>query len=375
LKESLTERAIKEATNALELGQGQAAIVQPVLALALAEGGNKERAARVLTEYIQGHPKDAAARKQLDEVLQALQVKITPDETASAAEVKPVNPGTTIESAIALPLPSNWLPPDVDETVPPVEPGIACSLDEVVQKAGKRVEEFVTNVDRFTATEFLKHESINKWGIAKFPETRRFDYAVSISQYRPGYFDVLEYRGNKYSTVEFPAGVETLGLPSLSLIFHPSNAENFAMSCEGLGQWNGIPAWQVHFRQRPDKPNTTRAYRIGENGTSYPVALRGRAWIAADSYQIVRLETDLVGTLQKIRLLTDHIRVEYGPVRFKHQNVEMWLPQSAEVYSDWRGRRMHRRHSFSNYILCSVDEKQSISEPNRKRKAEQRTER
>jgi tetratricopeptide (TPR) repeat protein len=373
LKESFTERAIKEATHALELGQGQSAIVQPVLALALAEGGNKERAARVLTEYIQDHQKDAAARKQL-EALQAPQVKITPDETASAAEVKPVYPETTIESAIALLLPSNWLPPDVDETVPPVEPEIACSLDEVVQKAGKRVEEFVANVDRFTASEFLEHESISKWGIAKVPETRRFDYAVSIQQYRPGYFDVQEYRGNKYSTEEFPAGVETLGLPSLALIFHPSNAEHFAMSCEGLGQWNGVPAWQVHFRQRPDKPNTTRAYRIGENGASYPVALRGRAWIAADTYQIVRLETDLVATLQKIRLLTDHIRVEYGPVRFKHQDVEMWLPQSAEVYSDWRGRRMHRRHSFSNYILCSVDEKQSISEPNRATKAEQRIE-
>lgn len=368
LKESLTERAIKEATHALELGQGQSAIVQPVLALALAEGGNKERAARVLTEYIQDHQKDAAARKQL-EALQAPQVKITPDETASAAEVKPVYPETTIESAIALPLPSNWLPPDVDETVPPVKPGIACSLDEVVQKAGKRVEEFVANVDRFTASEFLEHESINKWGIAKVPETRKFDYAVTIQQYRPGYFDVQEYRGNKYSTVEFPAGVKTLGLPSLALIFHPSNAEHFAMSCEGLGQWNGVPAWQVHFRQRPDKPNTTRAYRIGENGASYPVALRGRAWIAADTYQIVRLETDLVASLQKIRLLTDHIRVEYGPVRFKHQNVEMWLPQSAEVYSDWRGKRMHRRHSFSNYILCSVDEKQSISEPNRETKS------
>ena len=55
--------------------------------------------------------------------------------------------------------------------------------------------------------------------------------------------------------------------------------------------------------------------------------------------------------------------------------LEMWLPQSAELYSDWKGRRIHRRHSFSNYILCSVDEKQSFSELNRRRKSEQRTER
>jgi len=140
------------------------------------------------------------------------------------------------------------------------------------------------------------------------------------------------------------------------------------MSCEGLGQWNGIPAWQVHFRQRPDKPNTIRGYQIGENGPSYPVALRGRAWIARDSYQIIRLEADLVAALPEIRLFTDHTVVEYGPVRFQSRNVEMWLPQSAELYSEWRGKRMHRRHSFSNYILFSVDEKESISKPKPKTK-------
>jgi len=100
--------------------------------------------------------------------------------------------------------------------------------------------------------------------------------------------------------------------------------------------------------------------------------LRGRAWIATDSYQIVRMETDLVNTLPEIRLFADHTMVEYGPVSFKSRNVEMWLPQSAEVYSDWRGKRMHRRHSFSNFMLFSVDEEQSISEP--KRKAKQRIE-
>lgn len=366
LKERFTKDALKEANHALELGHGQAAIVQPLLARALAEGGDKERAANVLREYVENHSNDAAARKQL-ESLQAPELLITSVKEAAVVEVKPM---TALESAIELPLPSNWLPPDVDERVPRVEPMAACSLDEVVQKAGERVEEFITNVDRFAASEFLKHESINKWGFAEIPETRRFDYVVSIEQYRPGYFDVLEYRGKKYSPVEFPDGVETRGLPSMALIFHPNAAGNYAMSCEGLGQWNGTPAWQVHFRQRPDKPNNTRAYRIGENGPSYPVALRGRAWIAADSYQIVRMETDLVAALPEIRLFVDHTVVEYGPVRFKNRNAEMWLPQSAELYSDWRGKRMHRRHSFSNYMLFSVDEKQRISEPKAETKSQ-----
>ena len=50
-------------------------------------------------------------------------------------------------------------------------------------------------------------------------------------------------------------------------------------------------------------------------------------------------------------------------VRFQFPDVEMWLPQSAEVYYDWRGKRIHRRHSFSHYLLFVVDEKQHIAEP------------
>lgn len=359
LKEGFAENAVKEADHTLRLGHGQAAIIQPLLAQALSEAGDIERAERVLEEYVRNHPDDTAVRMQL-ESLQSTQAVTSKRKVEASTENEPAK---TTKLAIALPLPSNWLPPDVDENVPPVEPGVECALDEVLQNAGKRVEEFIKNVDRFAASESLRHEAINKWGYPDPPETRKFDYLVSIEQYRPGYFDVIEYRRNGDSPAQFPGGVETRGLPSMALIFEPNNAGNFAMSCEGLGQWNGTPAWQVHFRQRPDKPMTTRGYRAGENGTVHPIALRGRAWITAGSYQIVRVETDLVAPMPEIRLFVDHTIVDYGPVKFKNRDVEMWLPRSAEVYSDWRGKRMHRRHSFSNYILFSVDEKERISEP------------
>jgi hypothetical protein len=41
----------------------------------------------------------------------------------------------------------------------------------------------------------------------------------------------------------------------------------------------------------------------------------------------------------------------------------MWLPRTAEVYYDWKGRRVHRQHSFTNYLLFSVGDKQKISVP------------
>lgn len=375
LQQHLTEEGIKHAERALELGHGEAANVQPLLARALAEGGNRERATRVLQEYVQKHPENTAARQQLE----SLQISATSDPPSTAAvpgEVKAsstsagagaeLKVATPAETTVVPPLPSSWLPPDVDETVPPVEPGAACALKEVLEKTGQRVLEFVKNVDRYTANEFLKHESINKWGGAGAPETRKFSYVVAIEETRPGILNVEEYRLHGDMPVEFPGGVATLGLPALALIFHPINAGNFEMICEGLGRWNGQPVWQVHFRQRDDKPNTFREYRVGQNGPAFPVGVRGRALIAADSYQILRMETDLVAKIPQIRLVADHMVVEYGPVSFQKRNIQMWLPLTAELYSEWKGHRIHRIHSFSNYLLFSVDEKQQISAPKEK---------
>lgn len=353
------DEAVKEAERAMELGHDQAAMVQVVLAAALARKGEKEHASAVLQSYLKEHPSDGDAKKLQEE----LQKVSTVEGAAGAGSLTAEELSISTTAAIALPLPSSWLPPDVDDKVPPVEQGTACALQDVIQKAGKQAQVFVKNVERFTANEFLKHEAVNKWGIAGSPETRKFDYVVAIEELRPGFLSVEEYRGNNSSASEFPGGVATNGLPALMLIFHPYNAVNFEMTCEGLTRWNGKPAWQVHFRQRPDKPNTMRAYRFGMDGPSYPVALKGRAWILADSFQVTRLETDLIAPAPEIKLFADHTAIEYGPVRFQKRNVEMWLPQSAEVFYDWRGKRIHRRHSFSNYLLFAVDEKQRISEP------------
>jgi hypothetical protein len=258
---------------------------------------------------------------------------------------------------------STWLPTGVDEKVPPVEAATACPLDEVVQKAEERILEFVHDVDRFTATESLMHESINKHGIASAGEKRKFNYVVSIQEVRQGHLGVTEYRNGGGAQTQFPSGIVTNGLPALVLIFHPYYAPNYEMTCEGLARLDGRFAWQVHFRQRPDKPNELKTYQFGINGPSYPVGLRGRAWISADNYQLVRMETDLIAPMPEIQLLAEHTEIEYGPVEFRESNVNLWLPKCAEVYLAWRGRRIHRRHSFGNYMLFKVDDKQRIAAP------------
>jgi hypothetical protein len=144
---------------------------------------------------------------------------------------------------------SGWLPPEVDENVPPVEPGSACNLEEVVQKAGQRVQEFVGSVERFTATESLLHETINKSGTVSERKKRKYNYMVSIEEIRPGILAVEENLSGSSTPFDSPGGIINKGLPALILIFHPYYAGNFSMRCEGLATLNGKPAWQIYFRQ------------------------------------------------------------------------------------------------------------------------------
>jgi len=148
-------------------------------------------------------------------------------------------------------------------------------------------------------------------GNAGRKETRTFAYLAAIERIRPGILSVDEYRNGATSLEAFPARLATTGLAALALIFHPYYVTDFEMSCEGLGQWRGQPAWQVHFRQRDDRPSRMRSYWV--NHLWYPVKLKGRAWIAADTYQVVRLETDLAEEIPAIRLRSEHLATQQEP--------------------------------------------------------------
>src|SRR5262249_19450900 len=152
----------------------------------------------------------------------------------------------------------------------------------------------------------------------------------SIGAARGGYLNVQEFRSHYAAGPQFPDQIATIGTPGLILVFHPKYAPNFDMKCEGLSSWQGQPAWLVRFEQRPDRDN--HLSNVVVKNRSYKVRLRGRAWILAESHQVARLETDLADTTPAIKLMLEHMNVEYRPVEFPERRTELWLPASAELY-------------------------------------------
>jgi tetratricopeptide (TPR) repeat protein len=262
-----------------------------------------------------------------------------------------------VNSLGAVPDPSlttqTWRPPDVDDAKPTLASGVACPAAQVIDESGKRVQELVRDLARFAANEELFHQSIDAFGFATHTETRKNDYVATVSESEPGAALIEEYRSHSPQQEGDPDGIASTGFIALAFVFHPEMQKDFDLDCEGQTDWRGQPTWLVHFRQRHDRQNRMHSYSL--SGQAFPVDLKGRAWISADKFQIVRIEADMVKPMPEIQLLSEHQTVEYGPVPFPRKNTTLWLPKTAEIYFDFRQHRYFRRHAFDHFMLFSVD--------------------
>jgi len=340
-----------------------------LLAQIYAAQGDKAAAAAELRVALKNHNDPALeeiAKRYLAKLEAGATTTIAQNSEMPSESAASITLADTSDEAIAymsaLRTPNDsWIPEDIDHAVPPVASGSACSLPVVLDGAGQRIVELVHNVDRFTATEILMHQPVDHLGHMGPVTTTQFSYLVSYTEDPTGPLHVDEFRSGSLSFDPFPNQIATVGTPSLVLVFHPRYVNNFKMQCEGLGQWHGQPAWQVRFEQRADRPNLTYSFSVDR--TTYAVNLRGRAWILAGSYQVARLETDLVQSVPKIRLRLDHQSVEYRPLKTSAKNLQLWLPSSTELYMDFRGRRFYRKHSFTDFKIFSVDTQYKVSDP------------
>jgi tetratricopeptide (TPR) repeat protein len=369
------QKAQKEAEQAVEFGKGAANGAEFIQAVAAVEFGQTAEALRILQAFLRDAPSDpnAAVARELAGKLEleaastatATIASARAPQTPSADGGKPAGVGNSIPvlaaSAPALPLP-DWEPLSVDQERPLVADGVVCPAAQVIKEAGERVSELVDSVNRIEATEHVTHEELSTLGRPVSTEKRKFDYLISIADSDSGLLTVDENRQGGDGLDPFLGHISMFGLADLPLIFHPSLRRDFQMTCEGLGKWEGRATWLVYFRQRPDRPERIRSYQLLD-GSSYAVGLKGRAWIAADSYQIVRIEADLMRAVPQIGLGSEEDVIEYAAVPFQTKNTVLWLPSDADIYYFYNHRPYHRHHAFTDYRLFSVSTSQKIGRP------------
>ena len=266
------------------------------------------------------------------------------------------------EKADSTPNPS--APPDVDASVPPVlSDSSTCPLPEILKQASNHTLDLIENMRRFSASEQIEQFEIDRNGKRHNSGTEVTNYVVEIEQRSFGYPTINEYRagGNR---IRRTAIIDSGG-SVFALIFHPSHIENFEFRCEGLTDLEHSPAWQVHFVEGDDPNKAFTAIKMG--GSIHLPRFKGRAWISADGYNVLRIETDLVDPIAKIDVQREHQVITYAPVEFPAKHIRLWLPDRSSIYIATHRHHYERVHTFAEFQLFSVDSMEAVKQPNAKK--------
>ena len=333
-----------------------------ICGLALAQEHKNDEAAEELKIFLKEAPQSTMAPRARD----ALASLSSPDGGLHEISVKDLPAAVSARElgsiAAANPVPplprKFWAPPDVDDKMPAVQKDQPCDLHQIVAQVSSRVKELAVNLQEFTATERIEQAEIDNDGKERKPITAQFDYGAEIRENGPSHLTVQEYRNGTVAFDVFPSKLATTGMAAFALIFHPDYVNDFTITCEGQSNVEGEPAWQLHFSEYPDAKVNFRGYQV--SGKYYPIKLKGRAWISASTYQVMKLETDLLEPLPNI-LQWEHVTITYHSVAFAKRKVDLWLPETEEIYMNYRGHNYRDQHKLSNFQLFAVDSDEKVN--------------
>lgn len=194
LHEKNYTKASEEAQIAINKGKAAASSAQLVLGEALVNQGKNQEGVKALKEFLQESPQHPVAG-QVRNLIADIEERGALGASASEGTVaKPRLEG--VDPTLALPAErlsvKSWQPPEVDEVKLRVAPEVACPTEKVIEESGKRVQELVEDLSRFSAVEDLFHQPLDEYGTPLRTETRKYNYVASISEPQPGLLSVDE---------------------------------------------------------------------------------------------------------------------------------------------------------------------------------------
>ena len=220
------------------------------------------------------------------------------------------------------------------------------------------------NFEKFTATERIEHQQIDRYGMPGPAQAREFSYIVFVHPFKEHSLYLEENRNGTSDTSGFPTSLATTGLNGLGVsILQPAYQGGFIYRCEGLTSVRGEAAWQIHFEESTATPGYIGVREWRKKGLLYDIPIKGRIWVAASSFNLLRVETDLIAPVEKLELSRDHLTVDYGPVNFQNGAAKLWLPWTAEMYMELHGKRYHHKHFLTDYLLFEVDTSNKVHKP------------
>ncbi|HEV2493204.1 MAG TPA: hypothetical protein VG204_09055 [Terriglobia bacterium] len=252
--------------------------------------------------------------------------------------------------------------PELKKLVPPknAEEGNEL-LPVILARVGAAVKAFFQDFPNTTSVERIRTDRLNSDGSVMSHIDQQFNY-LALACSNKNQIGLNEYRTDASGAIAEPGGgLVTKGFASMAIHFHPVYQADSIFRYLGRERVDGRDAYVVAFAQRPGVARV--AGQISVPGRSLVVQVQGIAWIDPDSFQIIRLHTDLLPRLENIGLKRQSTEIAYGEVQFTQLHSALWLPAKVTVTLDWRGDVFRNRHQYSNFKLFAVETEQSPKSP------------
>ncbi|HEV2425527.1 MAG TPA: hypothetical protein VGZ29_11930 [Terriglobia bacterium] len=238
-------------------------------------------------------------------------------------------------------------------------------LAGILSAVGKNVADSFKNYPNTSSLERVHQEKLGRHGKGKGSLDGKFYYLCVTPQqsWGPGF---SELRAPVDRDQGQPSGLKdgfmlTSGFTSASLIFHPAYQAQSEFRYLGRETVDGVDAYVLAFAQLPAKSKLYGTFKDGNNFVT--TFTQGLAWINPQTYEILRLRTDLLKPLPDVKLSRQTTDINYGEVHFKGVDGAFWLPHDVTVTVSWDGRNLRNEHQYSGFRVFNVASTEKVSKP------------
>jgi hypothetical protein len=234
-------------------------------------------------------------------------------------------------------------------------------LAEILRGVSANVEEFVVNFTDTTALETIdeaqqdpgEYAALRGRSQAAKTITQKFRYLM-LAQREGGGFSLVEYRtdpGGRERNPQAQTGfLKTTGFAALPLFFGPAEQPLSDFRYLGRQTVGGVSTEVVAFAEHPEPVAVLCRFNIGQD--SIPILLQGVAWIRTGDHQIVKMRTDMLASLPRLKVATTVVL--FRETRFQESPTALWLPNDVKVEAKLGRYVFSDHHRYSDYRMFRV---------------------
>jgi len=224
-------------------------------------------------------------------------------------------------------------------------------LAPVLERTGERVDEFLRDIVNLAAREEVTQEKLGNNDAVQTSQQWEYNYLIIIHRNeKPARLE--EYRtdvaGKPVSQGGATKGFSVTSGFALKCIYlstaHQQESTFLYLGDAKVGERN---TYVVAFAQRPDRASMAE-FIHGPWGSRF-VFVQGIAWIDQDTFQILRLRTDLLGPPVDLRLTRQTTEVTFAETKLPDIDAPLWLPSRVNVYAMFDSQAFRNEHRYENF--------------------------